>query len=130
MAAGVLDRPGGSPVEPAFDRALERETLATFPRERLEAEITELAAHLTAAESRFLALVAEFDRREAWRDWECRSCAHWLSWQCGIELGAAREKVRVARALDDLPVTRDSVRVRAAELLEGAGGDASRQRRE
>jgi len=31
------------------------------------------------------------------------SCAHWLNWQCGIDLGAAREKVRVAHALKDLP---------------------------
>ena len=26
-----------------------------------------------------------------------KSCAHWLNWKCGIDLGAAREKVRVAR---------------------------------
>ncbi|MDZ7841647.1 MAG: DUF222 domain-containing protein [Gammaproteobacteria bacterium] len=31
------------------------------------------------------------------------SCAHWLSWKCGINLGAAREKVRVAHALENLP---------------------------
>ena len=31
------------------------------------------------------------------------SCAHWLNWQCGISLGAAREKVRVAHALAGLP---------------------------
>jgi hypothetical protein len=33
-----------------------------------------------------------------------RSCAHWLNWQCGIALGAAREKVRVARCLQWLPL--------------------------
>jgi hypothetical protein len=27
------------------------------------------------------------------------SCAHWLHWRTGIDLGAAREKVRVAKAL-------------------------------
>jgi len=32
-----------------------------------------------------------------------KSCAHWLSWKCGIGLGAAREKVRVAHALGKLP---------------------------
>jgi len=31
------------------------------------------------------------------------SCAHWLNWKCGVGLNAAREKVRVARALEDLP---------------------------
>ena len=29
--------------------------------------------------------------------------AHWLNWKCGIDLGAAREKVRVAHALKALP---------------------------
>ena len=32
-----------------------------------------------------------------------KSCAHWLNWKCGIGLGAAREKVRVAHALEKLP---------------------------
>jgi hypothetical protein len=31
------------------------------------------------------------------------SCAHWLNWRTGLAMGAAREKVRVARALGDLP---------------------------
>ena len=77
--------------------------LAEVPMERLESEITELAAHINAATCRWLLLVAEFDRRQGWGTWECRSCAHWLNWKCGIDLGAARERVRVARALDTLP---------------------------
>ncbi len=74
-----------------------------LPLERLEAEITGLAAHIWAATSRWLGLVAEFDRREGWATWGCKSCAHWLSWRCGVALNAAREKVRVARKLEDLP---------------------------
>jgi hypothetical protein len=69
----------------------------------LRDEITKLAGHLNAANYRFLKLIAEFDRREGWVDNATQSCAHWLNWQCGIDLGAAREKVRVARALDNLP---------------------------
>ncbi|MGI9121059.1 MAG: DUF222 domain-containing protein [Acidimicrobiales bacterium] len=76
--------------------------LAAVPTERLEAEITELAAHLNAAECRWLLLVAEFDRREGWGTWECRSCAHWLNWKCGIALSAAHDKVRVAHCLGRL----------------------------
>ena len=34
-----------------------------------------------------------------------RSCAHWLAFRCGYSLGAARERVRAARALADLPET-------------------------
>lgn len=68
-------------------------------------QITELAGHLNAANARWLALIAEFDRREAWADWGVRSCAHWLNWKCGLDLGAAREKLRVAHALEQLPRT-------------------------
>ena len=70
----------------------------------LAAQITELAGHLNAANRRWLALIAEFDRRKGWVDSVTQSCAHWLNWQCGINLGAAREKVRVAHALEKLPL--------------------------
>ena len=69
----------------------------------LEAQITELAGHLNAANHRWLVLIAEFDRRNGWSDGATQSCAHWLSWKCGLDLGAAREKVRVARAIESLP---------------------------
>jgi hypothetical protein len=77
-----------------------------WPLERLEREIGELAAHIHAATCRWLLLVAEFDRREGWADWGCKSCAHWLSWQCSLAPSAAREQVRVARRLAELPLTR------------------------
>ncbi len=70
--------------------------------ERLEAQITELWGHLNAATYRFLALVAEFDRHEGYARHVLPSTAHWLNWQCGIGMIAAREKVRVARALENL----------------------------
>jgi hypothetical protein len=69
----------------------------------LAAQITELAGHLNAATYRFLKLIAEFDRRQGWADNATQSCAHWLNWQCGIDMGAAREKVRTAHALESLP---------------------------
>ena len=78
-----------------------RPTLSTAD---LAAQITELAGHLNAANRRWLALIAEFDRRKGWVDSVTQSCAHWLNWQCGINLGAAREKVRVAHALEKLPL--------------------------
>jgi hypothetical protein len=70
---------------------------------QLAAQITELAGHLNAANHRWLVLIAEFDRRNGWSDGATQSCAHWLSWKCGLDLGAAREKVRVARAIEALP---------------------------
>src|SRR5262245_60123090 len=75
----------------------------------LEAQITELAGHLNAASHRLLALIAEFDRRKGWADSATQSCAHWLNWKCGIDMGAAREKVRVARALESLPRVSDAM---------------------
>ena len=76
------------------------------PLELLEREITDLACRIHAATCRWLTLVAEYDRREGWAQWGCRSCAHWISHQCGIAPGAAREQVRVARRLEELPLVR------------------------
>ena len=38
-----------------------------------------------------------------WAKWSFRNCAEWLAWRCGISLSAAREKVRTAQALRNLP---------------------------
>ena len=71
--------------------------------ETLEARITELWGHLNAATFRFLALIAEFDRNKGYERHGLVGTAQWLNWQCGIGTVAAREKVRVARALERLP---------------------------
>ncbi len=77
----------------------------TVPRSisDLESEITKLAGHLNAGTHRWLVLIAEFDTRKGWNGVGVQSCAHWLNFKCGIDLGAAREKVRVAHALEALP---------------------------
>jgi hypothetical protein len=75
-----------------------------LPIEELEARITELCGHLNAAQYRWLMLIGEFDRRQGWGDGKLASCAHWLNFKCGLNLGAAREKVRVAHALEKLPL--------------------------
>ncbi len=80
------------------------DALSNLSTRELVSSITELAGHLNAATRRWLALIAEFDRRKGWSDSVTQSCAHWLNWQCGLALGAAREKVRVAHALDELPL--------------------------
>jgi hypothetical protein len=67
--------------------------------------ITAGAVRLAAATAAWLRLVAEFGERGGWHGWGVRSCGHWLSWQCGLAPGAAREHVRVARALRSLPLT-------------------------
>ena len=85
----------------------EASTRQAMSLERLEAEITELAGQLAAGECRWLELVAEYDRRAGHETWGCRTIAHWLSWHCGLDMRSAREKVRVAHALTDLPRVRE-----------------------
>ena len=75
------------------------------PLPELAAAITAGAVRLAAATAAWLRLIAEFDQREGWHGYGIASCAHWLAWQCGLSPGAAREHVRVARALQSLPLT-------------------------
>jgi 5-methylcytosine-specific restriction endonuclease McrA len=70
--------------------------------DRLGDQIAELAAHVDAATARLLDLIREFDARGGWNT-GFRNCAAWLSWRTGLGPGAAREHVRVARALGTLP---------------------------
>src|SRR5947209_4689479 len=83
--------------------------------DELADEICIQAAHMTAATCRWLLLVAEFDRSEGWgQAYGIASCAHWLSWRCGIALGTARDQVRVARRLPGVPLI--TARFAAGEL--------------
>jgi hypothetical protein len=67
-------------------------------------EISRLAGHINAATYRFLKLLAVAVERESWGGaGGFKSAAHWLNYKCGIALGAAREKIRVAKSLDSLP---------------------------
>ena len=76
--------------------------------EQLADRIAELSARIQAATYELLILIRQFDQREGWSGFA--SCAHWLSWRIGLAPGAAREKVRVARALADLPLLSDAMR--------------------
>jgi hypothetical protein len=71
--------------------------------DELDAAICRLASRVNAVNYRLLVLVREFDDRMGWAKWSFPSCAEWLSWRCGISVSAAREKVRTAQALRDLP---------------------------
>ena len=82
-----------SPVPTHPDRSIDE----------LDAAICRLASRVNAVNYRLLVLVREFDDRLGWAKWSFPSCAEWLSWRCGISLSAAREKVRTAQALRDLP---------------------------
>ncbi|HVS48337.1 MAG TPA: DUF222 domain-containing protein, partial [Candidatus Dormibacteraeota bacterium] len=69
----------------------------------------ELAAQISAATYELLVMLRDFDERGGWHS-GFRSCAHWLGWRVGLDLGAAREKMRVAHALAVLPLLSEAMR--------------------
>ncbi len=94
---GGTTRPGG-PGSP---------DLSTVPTAEVEEEIARLAAEIAATTCRWLELVAEFERRGAHEDAGHHSCASWLAWRCSLNLRTARDQLRVARRLGELPLTRE-----------------------
>ena len=94
------ESPAGGPAAAPADRGAR---LA-----RLGDRIAELSARIQAATYELLVLIREFDEQEGWDG--CLTCAHWLSWRAGLSPGAAREHVRVARALGELPRLSDAMR--------------------
>lgn len=109
------------------------EDLSEIPTERLEADLVAHAAAESAGLARVLATLREFDHREGWAAWECRSAAHWMSWKCGLSLPAGTERVRVAHALGSLPLVEASFaagrlsysKVRAITRVATAADEAS-----
>ena len=69
--------------------------------DRLGDRIAELSARIDAATYELLCYLHQFNQQHGWEGF--RSCAHWLNWRTGLDLGAAREKLRVAAALAELP---------------------------
>jgi hypothetical protein len=65
--------------------------------------ITRVAAHAAALEYRLLVMIAEFDRRKGWERGGHKDCAAWLEMHTGMSRVTARERVRMARALVQLP---------------------------
>ncbi len=96
--------------KPMLDTATHRRLCA----EDLGDEIALLATQIDAATYRLLCLIREFDAAQGWRDQGCLSCANWLSWRLGWTPATARERLRVAHALEELPAV--SARVLGVSL--------------
>ena len=97
----------GGPVQQADCDLAARGGVAEL--EELGERIAELAAQISAATYELLEMLRVFDERGGWNS-GFHSCAHWLTWRVGLDPGAAREKVRVARALGALPVLSAAMR--------------------
>jgi len=78
--------------------------------DQLGERIAEQAAHLDAAIYRLLVDLREFDERGGWAMQGALSCAHWLAWRVGWTLATARDRVRVARKLPEVPAIGDALR--------------------
>ena len=83
--------------------------ITTAPSEYLEAELVAHAAWEATGMARMLDVLAEFDRRRVWEQWGCASPQQWLGWKCALGYVAASERLRVARALGQLPHIRDGL---------------------
>jgi hypothetical protein len=71
--------------------------------DQLETDLISLSSHINAMEYEFLVLLREFDLRQGWKPYLFNNCSEWLNMKCGMAPGTAREKLRVANALFDLP---------------------------
>ena len=147
--------PGAGPVanDPAHAtlpwqvRELLRDDLDFIPDDpaELRRAVTRMAAHINHADWRFIKLIAAMDRTRGWAGGGHASLGNWLDHRCGLGPCAARERIRIGRALARLPqidaafrdgvlsyskvraITRVATRGSEAALLEIAGRSSAAQ---
>ena len=103
MVAVLVDEPRSSEALAPDAEARPPESLSAA---ELERDVVEGYAKQASNFAWWLSRVAEFDRRELFVHLGVNSCSHWLTLRCGISSRTAREHVKVARQLDDLPAVR------------------------
>jgi hypothetical protein len=102
-------------VDPGLDRPVDgtRGTdLAALESDVRQARMDRVAVlygEITAATREFLRALAESDRHRDWAAEGFGSCAEWLSWRIGVTRNTANEKVRAAKALEDLPLISEAM---------------------
>jgi hypothetical protein len=85
---------------------LRSETLSELPDARIEEDFSELHRTMELLEVERLRRLAEIDRRGIYERDGHLSAASWLAKTHKVSWGAAREQVRTARALEEMPETR------------------------
>ena len=98
------------PTLPEPDALSDREDEPAFDPEAAEEELATLSSHLDAATYRQLVLIRQLDDSGHWANAGATTCAAWLSWRIGMNENAARERLRIAHALRDLPKVADAMR--------------------
>jgi Domain of unknown function (DUF222)/HNH endonuclease len=89
--------------------SLRSETLAELPDARIEEDFAELHRAVEQLEVERLRRLAEVDRRRVYERDGHLSAAAWLASTYKVGWGAARESVRLARGLEEMPDTREAV---------------------
>ena len=128
-------------------RELLRDDLDFIPDDpaELRRAVTRMAAHINHADWRFIKLIAAMDRTRGWAEAGYASLGNWLDHRCGLGPCAARERIRIGRALARLPridaafrdgvlsyskvraITRVATRGNEAVLLDIAGRSSAAQ---
>jgi hypothetical protein len=80
--------------------------LADLLDDEVEAQVCGIAAEIAALTARWLDHLCELVVRGIWADQGARTPAQWLSWRVGLAPSTAREHVRVALRLRELPKVR------------------------
>ena len=111
----------------------------------LRRAVRDTAAHINHADWRFIKLIAAMDRTRGWTEAGYASLPNWLDHRCGLGPCAARERIRIGRALAQLPeidaafrdgvlsyskvraITRVATRESEAVLLDIAGSSSAAQ---
>ena len=62
-----------------------------------------MAAHINLVDWRFIKLIAAMERTRSWREGGYCNLGNWLDHRCGLGPCAARERIRIGRALERLP---------------------------
>ena len=89
--------------------SLRGETLAELPDARIEEDFAEIRGIVDQLEMEALRRLGEIDRRRLFERDGHLSAAAWLASAFTMSWGVARDQVRTARALDDMPATRVAV---------------------
>ena len=69
----------------------------------LRRAVTDMAARINLADWRFVKLIAAMERTRGWREGGYCNLGNWLDHRCGLGPCAARERIRIGRALERLP---------------------------
>jgi len=72
--------------------------------EELDAAIGQMSHTINAANYKLMVLIREFDERGGWLKWGFTDGLNWLKWRCDLSTNAARDKLRIAHALKELPL--------------------------